>query len=80
MSESISEALKPGEHIIWELTTPFLFKEWLYLNRFRLIRHYFSPVSLEWLYLWYLSYLFLVTHVTVKVTWRTAHYLAFYGI
>lgn len=56
VSESISEALKPGEHIIWELTTPFLFKEWLYLTRFRLIRHYFSPVSLEWLCLWYLSY------------------------
>lgn len=57
MSESISEALKPGEFgKIWELTASFLFKEWLYLNRFRLFSHYFNPVSLAWLCLWCLSY------------------------
>lgn len=48
VSESISQALKPGEHTIWELTASFLFKGWLYLNRFRMVGYFFIPVSPAW--------------------------------
>lgn len=48
MSESISQAPKPGELTIWELTASFLFKGWLYLNRFGLVGYFFIPVSPAW--------------------------------
>lgn len=36
VSESISQALKPGECTVWELAASFLCKGWLCLNRLRL--------------------------------------------
>lgn len=67
VSEFISQALKPGECTMWEFTASFLFKEWLYLNRFSLVSYFFSPVSPVW-YLW-----------DWEVTWRTDYCLTFYG-
>lgn len=48
VSESISRALKPGQRTIWELSASFLFKGWLYLNRFRLVGYFFIPVCPAW--------------------------------